>query len=386
MSRAKSLMALAGAFFLVIALANCSRQAETLEKPADPPPVAVEAMKAEGGELIESIEVVGSLNAKFKAEVRSEYPGIVLEVFVTEWVPIKKGDPLVRLDAREAESLAQKAQAAVEAAKAQMLQAEVAQKRAERELKRLVNLKDHGLVTQQALDDMATEQQAARARVEAARAQLKVAQDDLTHARTMLSKTVIYTPMDGVVALRDVNVGNMVEAGGIKVLFTIVDNRLLDLIVTVPSRYMGVLKVGQPIRFTTAAYPEETFVGRVKFINPTVNESDRSIKVIAEVRNEPERLKDGLFVKGEIITAERKGVLLVPRGALLTWNIGQRTAEIFVVETESAHRREVKTGSISGEQVEIVEGLKLGELVISRGGFNVKDGDRVKTIEAEGAS
>jgi RND family efflux transporter MFP subunit len=385
MNKVKLFLTLAGAFCLLTSVTSCSRQGETLEKTAEPPPVAVEAIKAASRDFVESVEVVGSLNAKFKAEVRSEYPGIVREVFVTEWVPVKKGDPLVRLDAREAEALVKKAQAAVEAAKAQKLQAEVACQRAEREFNRLVNLKKHGLATQQALDDMATEKEAAQAKVKAATAELKAAQDDLDHARTRLSKTVIYAPMDGVVASRDVNVGNMVEAGGVKVLFSIVDNRLLDLTVTVPSRYMGVLKVGQPIRFTTAAYPEESFVGHVKFINPTVNESDRSIKVIAEVRNEPERLKDGLFVKGEIITGERKGVLLLPRSALLTWDIGRCTGEIFVVEAELAHRREVKTRGRSGEQVEIVEGLKGGELVISRGGFNVKEGDRVKVIESQGA-
>jgi RND family efflux transporter MFP subunit len=377
-------MALAATLFLVIAIAGCSRQGETLEKPADPLPVAVEAIKAAVGDLIESIEVVGTLTAKFKAEVKSEYPGIVREVYVTEWVPVKSGEPLIRLDAREAEVLARKAQAAVDAARAQVLQAEVAWRRAEREHNRLINLKEHGLVTQQALDDMFTERQAAVVRVDAVKAQLKVVQDDLNHARTRLSKTIIYSPIDGVVALRGVNVGNMVESGGAKVLFTIVDNRLLDLTMTVPSNHMGVLKIGQSIRFTTTAFPEEIFTGHIKFINPTVNESDRSVKVIAEVRNEPERLKDGLFVKGEIITAERKGVLLVPRGSLLTWNVGRHTAEIFVVETQSARRRQVKTGTISGNQVEIVEGLKAGELIISRGGFNVNNGDRVKVIEIKG--
>jgi len=168
-----------------------------------------------------------------------------------------------------------------------LMQAEVARNRAEREYDRLVKLKEAGLVTQQNLEDGRTEKEASGARLSAAQAQLRAVQDENSQVQVRLSKAVLRSPMDGVVSQKNVNVGDMVgDPAGNKVLFNIVDNRRLELTVTVPSREMGGLKMGQPLTFSTDAIPGKTFTGKVAFINPAVNEADRSVRVVAEVRND----------------------------------------------------------------------------------------------------
>ncbi len=349
------------------------------------PPVAVEVTKVGAIDLIEGIEVVGSLSPKFSADVKSEYAGIVTEVYVTEWVRVKKGTPLAKIDTREMEIVLQKAKAAVEMAKANLLQAEVAGNRAEREYNRLIKLKEFGLVTQQNLDDGLTEKEAAAARIAAAKAQWRASEEDLQHTQTRLSKTTIYSPIDGVVSFRGVNVGDLVgEMGSPKVMFKIIDTRILDLTVTVPSGEMGMVRVGQPLTFSTDAIPGNNFTGKVMFINPVVNEADRSVKVIAEVENRSEQLKGGLFVKGRILTGKRTGILQVPRASLLTWDVAEKKGDLFVVNGEIAKRRTVQTGSVMGDFVEITSGLSPGEPVVVRGGFNLKDGDRVSVIQVNG--
>ena len=277
--------------------------------------------------MSEGIEVVGNLAAKFGADVRSEYTGIVTEVYVTEWVKVKKGDPLARLDTREIEVALQRTLAAVEVAKANLLQMEVGENRADREYERAVKLKEEGLITQQALDDARTERLAAAARIGAGKAQIRLAEEEVKQVQTRLAKTLLRSPMDGMVSLRNVNVGDFVGEMGAKPMFRIVDNRVLDLTVTVPSGEMASLRPGQLITFSTDALPGKTFSGKVMFINPIVNEADRSIKVVAEVDNRNEQLKSGLFVTGRIKTGERKGVLKIPRTALLTWDVPGKKAE-----------------------------------------------------------
>ncbi len=373
---------------LGLALAACSSNGQAAKegaKTASRPPVAVEAMKAQPADLVEGIEVVGSLAPKFEASVKSEYAGIVAEVMVDQWVRVKKGQPLARLDTREAATLVRKAQAAVEASKAGLLQAEVGLRRSQREHQRLNKLKEVGLVTQQNLDDARTDDEASQARVEAAKAQLQVAMDDLSFVRTRLNKALILAPFDGVIAYRGVNVGDMVgEAGSNKVMFKVVDTHMLELTVNVPSREMGALKRGQPLEFFTDAFPGRAFPGTVMFINPTVNEADRSVKVVMEVPNRDELLKGGLFAKGRIITGTRQHVLQLPRAALTTWDVVQGRAEIMVNDGQIARRRGVKTGAVKGDLVEISEGLQPGEEVITRGGFNVKDGDKIKVVTTNG--
>ena len=372
-----------GTMLLVLSLgfSSCSGKEEGKNpgaKNVGRPPVAVEVAKVEITDHNEGIDVVGSLAPKFTADVRSEYAGIVTEVHVTEWVRVKKGTPLAKIDSREMEILLQKASAAVEMAKATLLQAEVAGNRANREYGRQVKLKELGVVTQQALDDGLTEKEASAARIEAAKAQLRAAEEDLRHTETRLSKTTILSPMEGVVSFRGVNIGDLVgEAGSQKIMFKIIDTRILDLTVTVPSVEMGMVRVGLPLTFSTDAIPGGTFTGKVMFINPVVNESDRSVKVTAEVKNVSEQLKGGLYVKGRIVTGKRTGVLRVPRGALLSWDVAGKKGDLFVVKGEIANRRTVQTGAVMGDFVEIISGLSTDEQVVVRGGFNLKDGDRV---------
>jgi RND family efflux transporter MFP subunit len=211
---------------------------------------------------------------------------------------------------------------------------------------------------------------------------LRAAEEDLRHTQTRLSKTAILSPMDGVVSFRGVNIGDLVgEMGSQKIMFKIIDTSILDLTVTVPSVEMGMVRVGLPLTFSTDAIPGETFTGKVMFINPVVNESDRSVKVTAEVKNVSEQLKGGLYVKGRIVTGKRTGILRVPRVALLSWDVAGKKGDLFVVKGEIAIRRTVQTGAVMGDFVEIISGLVLDEQVVVRGGFNLKDGDRINVTQ-----
>lgn len=361
---------------LLILLIGCTKKKTGVQ-----PAVPVEVVKVTTGGMTESIDVVGSLLPKQQTDVKAEYPGMITHVFVSEWVRVQKGTPLAQLDTRELELVLQRSEASVEAAKANVAQAEVAQNRADREYTRFLKLKEAGLVTQQNLDDSATEKEAAAARVSAAKAQLRAAQGELHQMQTRLAKSTIRSPMNGVISQRNMNVGDLT---GDRVIFHIVDNRLLDLTVTVPSGETGKIRVGQPLTFSTDSLPGKTFTGKVAYINPAVSEVDRSVKIIAEVKNEPEVLKAGLFVKGKIITGNRTGVLQVPRAALISWDLAKKQAEAFVINNDKAKRTLLSTGAVSGDQVEVTSGLTAGELVVTRGGFNLKDGDIVKVIPGNG--
>jgi len=347
------------------------------------PPVAVEAAAAAVAELTDGIEVTGSLEPKFSVDIKTQIPGLIKQVFVTEWVRVRKGQPLARIDVAESEALARRAEASVASAKAGLAQAQVAVNRAERELARMVKLKESGLATQQALDDARSELEAAQARLEAARGQIGVSEEDVRQTKARMAKGFVASPIDGVVALRDVNVGDLAsDAAAAKPIFRIVDNRLLNLTVTVSSADSARIKVGQTLEFTVDSLPGRTFTGKVMFINPELSSADRSLKVIAEVRNLPELLKGGLFAKGRIVIGKRSNVLQVPRSAVDRFDLAAGKGSLFVVENGLARRRDIRTATVSGEMVEVATGLKQGEQYVVRGAFNLKDGDRVALAAA----
>jgi RND family efflux transporter MFP subunit len=296
---------------------------------------------------------------------------------------VRKGQPLARIDLAENEALVKRAEAAIETARANLAQAQVTATRAERELARMLKLKEAGLATQQSVDDASSEAAAASVRIAANLAQTRVAEEDLRQAKARLAKGLVSSPIDGVVALREVNVGDLTsDAAVAKPIFRIVDNRLLNLTVTVPSADSARVKVGQPLEFTVDSLPGKTFKGRVMFVNPELSSADRSLKVIAEVKNVPEELKGGLFAKGRIVAGRRSGVLQLPRNALSAWDMATGKANVFVVEGDTARLRKVETGMAAGDLIEIVGGLKPGEKYVTRGAFNLKDGDKVAVAGA----
>lgn len=364
-----------------LSVTGCSRSSEAKKEGASAgkPPVAVETAAAGAADLVEGVEVTGSLEPKFYADVKTQIPGLIRQVYVNEWVRVRKGTPLARIDVAEAEALVKRAEAAIESAKANLAQTRVAATRSEREEARTLKLKEAGLATQQSVDDARSEAAAAAARVEAAKAQIRVAEEELRQARARLAKGLVTSPIDGVVALREVNVGDLAsDAAAAKPIFRIVDNRLLNLTVTLSSADSARVKVGQPLEFAVDSLPGKTFTGRVMYINPELSAADRSLKVIAEVRNDGELLKGGLFAKGRIVTGKRSGVLQLPRGALSSWDTVAGKGSVFVVEGDTARERKVETGAAAGELVEIAQGLKAGEKYVARGGFNLKDGDKVQ--------
>jgi RND family efflux transporter MFP subunit len=341
--------------------------------------VAVEVQPVSAADLTDGIEVTGTLAPKNEAEVKTEIPGLVKELYVTEWVRVRKGQPLAKIGVAETEAQVKRSQANLESSQAALLQAKVAGERAEREKQRILKLKEAGLATQQSVDDARSEAEAAQARVGAARAQVRASEEELSQSRARLGKGLVRSPIDGVVALKDVNLGSLAsDAAAAKPIFRIVDNRLMNLTVTVPSSEMAAVKLGQTLQFTTDGVPGKALTGKVMFINPAIDQADRSLKVIAEVPNVPEVLKGGLFAKGKIVTGSRRGVIQVPRGTLATLDLERHAGTLFVVENGVAHKREVTTGTVAGDLVEIAAGLKVGEQLVSRGGFTIKDGDRVK--------
>ncbi len=336
------------------------------------PPVAVSVAPATPAVFEESVEIVGTLDPKSSADVKSEITGTVRAVYVTEWVPVRKGAPLARLDTTETE-------AGIAALKAVEAQARVAETRARREYDRAVQLKQYGLITPQNLDDAKSAVEAAEAGTAAAVAQTRTAQ-------ARMAKANIVAPIDGVVAFRGISVGDRVEnMGSGTPVFRIVDNRLLDLTVSIPSSRLAAVRIGQEIEFTTDSAPGRTFTGKVKFINPAIDPASRSARVVVEVPNPDGQLKGGAFVKGRVVVASRPDVLQVPREAILNWNVEQQTADVFVARGDKAEKHAVKTGLSNGRSVEIVSGLQPGDPVVTRGGFSLQPGDRIAIVKGEGA-
>jgi len=358
------------------------RQAAAPEQAPAPEAMAirVDTIRLAHRMLQNAVDIYGSLAPKVSTQVRAEIPGTVRSVRVKEWDRVRPGDLLLQLDPTDVTLAVQQGQAALQMAEAQESQARVDFDRAHREWDRAVRLKQGGLITAQECDERRSALDAARARLDLAAAQVSQASARLAEVNRSLQKTAVLAPISGTVSQRHVDIGIFVDKGA--PLFTIVDNRVLDLTATVSAVDLVSVREGQPIQFSVDGFGDRLFEGTIKRINPVVDAADRSGKIVAEVPNPGEELRGGLFVRGRIIVKRLDQAPVLPKNSLAQWDIGQQKATVLIVNaSDIIETRTLSTGMSDEAWVEVRSGIDPSDRVVLRGGFTVKPGDRVQVSD-----
>ncbi len=336
---------------LALALGACkSGEGEAQAKPGDPPKgpdaVPVEVVKAAHRPVAASYTGTAALEPRGESQVVAKTSGVALSVMVEEGQAVHAGQALVRLDP-------DRARLAVAQASAQMHKLENNYNRARQ------------LVTQQMISANDVDQ--IKFDLENARAQY-------TMATLELSYTTVVAPISGVIASRSIKTGNFVQIN--TPIFRIVDNSRLEATLNVPEREISTLKAGQPVELTADALPGQTFAGTVDRISPVVDAGSGTFRVVCAFSG-GELLQPGMFGRVKIDYDKRADALVVPRGALLD---DDGDPAVFAVRDGKAARVSVKLGYMDGEWIEIRQGLKAGDGVVTAGKIALRDGTPVEVI------
>ena len=248
---------------------------------------------------------------------------------------------------------------------AQLSEAQARAREAQQQLARVARLKDRGFATKSSLDTQVAT--AAQARAQAA------------EARASIGDRIITAPFSGWVSLRNISTGAVVTAGS--EIVTISDVSSIKLDFPVPETMLSAVREGQPIEAKAAAYPDRPFRGTISTINPVIDPNTRAVTVRAVLSNPDRLLKPGMLLTVAIETAPRTS-LSVPELAV----VGEGDARfVYIVGPDgSAKRQNVRTGLRSAGRIEIVEGLRPGQAVITEGVVKVSQGMKVQVAGARG--
>ncbi|MDI6743913.1 MAG: efflux RND transporter periplasmic adaptor subunit [Thermodesulfovibrionales bacterium] len=333
--------------------------------------VNVRVHAAEKKSLRPFLDTTGTLNPYEEVIVSAEVDGILKGMKVSEGSIVSKGTILAVIDDIDYDLEVKKVDAALKQADANLANTKL-------EYQRKNALFKEQLVTQQQFDDVSTRLSLAAAEVERATASLSL-------AKQKLLKTLIYSPLAGVVKEKKVERGNYVKNG--TALFTIIQTNPIKLNFSVPEKDTGKLKAGQNVFFTVDAFPQREFKGKVSVIYPSLEEKTRTLLIEALVPNPSGILKPGLFSHVTLHTGSERGIVLVPITALLYE--GEKI-RVFVAEGDRAKERTVKIGQQyklqssvrspqppGNEYIEIIEGVKEGELIVTVGQQNLFEGAKV---------
>jgi membrane fusion protein (multidrug efflux system) len=209
---------------------------------------------------------------------------------------------------------------------------------------------------------------------------------EVREKEALINKKTILAPFDGQLGIRRVNLGQFLEAGSAIAELEALDPLYVDY--ALPERRLSEIQVDQPVEVRVQAYPERVFEGRIQAISPAVSRETRNIQVRALVPNPDRLLLPGMFAKVDTLLAAREDVLTLPRQAIAFNTYGD---SVFVIEQggdEDAdelivQRRQIKTGAVRGQEIEILEGLEVGERVVLAGQVKLRNGASVQVVEDE---
>ncbi len=319
-------------------------------------------------DLEERIEATGELRAKDAAKIAAEVAGRVTETPYEEGSRVDVGTVVMRIDP-ERHALER------DAARANLAQAEANLREQERTLRRMRELHAGKVASQERLDQAGTAATLARARVEAARAQLSQAE----RAHRDASVTA---PFAGIIGRRLVSRGEFVQPG--QPLFELVALDPIEVEFRLAERDVARVRPGIPVDVRVAPYPDERFRATVTVVAPTVDPQSRTLRVRGELPNADGRLRPGLFARADLGIAVRPGALLIPEEAVLQRADG--SVVFRLAGPDRAERRVIETGMHEGGAVEVLSGLAAGDRVITRGHTALVDGAAVEIRERDGSA
>jgi membrane fusion protein (multidrug efflux system) len=353
---------------LCLAVAACGKGPDASAKAAAPaaaPPITLlispeDLVTVRNSALTSGPAITGSIQPERRADMRAEIQAIVLQVLKENGDSVRKGDPLVRLDATSIRDNLASAEAASRAA-------QLSHEQAERQHERMKTLRTSGMASAQALDDAEGKRNATSSELEASKARVVL-------ARQQMQRTDVRAPFDGVVTDRKVSPGDTAQLG--KELLKVIDPTSMRFEAMVSSENVGDVKPGQAVHFRVNGYGDQEFLGKVRRVNPAANATTRQVEVLVDLVGDKQPKLAGLYAEGRLETASKTSLTL-PATAVVrdgdkssAWRVKDATLQKVPLTIAERDER-------SGDYV-LSAGLAEGDQVIRHPTSTLKEGQTVQ--------
>jgi RND family efflux transporter MFP subunit len=318
------------------------------------------------------LSVVGNLIGDQTVSVVPKTAGRLMDIAVKLGDRVNRGQRIAKIEDEEILEQVRQAEAAFEVAKATIRQREADLVLAKTNVERSRNLFQRQLLPQQTLDDAEAKYQSAQAALDLARAQNTQSQSRLDELRINQQNTIITSPVNGFVARRAVDPGAFVSPNSPVV--DVVDITRVRLVANIIEKDLKQIGVGDVARVEVDAFPGEDFMGRIARVSPVLDPATRTAPLEVEISNPQYRLKPGMYARVGIITESHPNALVVPTNAVVDVN-GTRGVYLSVNNLAAFHP--VKIGIEGNERTEILDGVAVGDRVVTTGAAGLRNGDPI---------
>ncbi|AYO31940.1 efflux RND transporter periplasmic adaptor subunit [Biomaibacter acetigenes] len=391
----------------VFLLAGCSKKKEEVKEEAAVP---VKVMKTAKSNIEDIVTFTGQIEAGDEVKVVGKISGRVKEVNFEVGDYVQAGEPLVILETDELYDQLSQAEATLASAKANLAanesgslpqqldqvksafeQAEANYLNVKADYERMKALYEADAISKQAFDGMELKYKVAKSQYESAKEQLKLTEERMPKnvealraqvaqaqaavdlIKTNIENSVIKAPVSGMISSKQIQPGEMCQAGA--TLGAVVNIDRVKVVINVPEEDINKLKDGQEATVNVDALGNEGRIkSKISIVSPASGAS-RLFQVKIEMENKDHRLKPGMFANVNVVRGIKENVITIPKDAVLIKKHGN---VVYVVKEGKAEERLVKIGVTNGGRVEITEGLKEGETVVTSGQNMLTEGSAVK--------
>ena len=348
-------------------------------------------MRVERGPTQNEIKLPGTMQALTEAPILARTDGYLKRRLVDIGDRVRASQVLAEIDAPEVDQQIHQAEAAIEqaAAAAEQAQANLEQGRANRELarvtaERIQRLTERGISPEQDGDQSRAQLAAQDANVQALekailaqRSNLAAAKANLARLQELQGYRLVKAPFDGVITLRNVDVGALVSTGN-TLLYRIAQIGTLRTYVNVPQAYVTAVRVGQSAALTVSHFPGRSFQGTVARTANALDPATRTMLVEVDVPNADGALFPGTYAEVDLSGSRTNPPLVVPAAAILFRTDG---AQVAVVQADhTVHLQKINVGRDYGDRVEILQGVEEGATIVAAPGDSARDGAKIVPV------
>ena len=334
----------------------------------------------------DGLELSGELKPYLQTEMFSRINGLVSERCVQLGDHVKKGQLLATIDTPDLDAEAASAKSALISAEKHLMETKYQYNFAKQTYERFKNSSSDGAISRQDLDTKYNEFKTSEMNYLGAQADVDKAKQDLNRLTALQGYKRVVAPFDGVISKYNIDAGANVVSGGSSISTSLFEIQQIDKFratIFVPQNYVRFIKDGQAVEVYIPENPSQKFKGYISQISGKLDNVSRAMEVALVIPNDGKSgLYSGLYVKTNIDVKDRQKYLTINPACLTTFNSpDQYVAQVRPDST--IHFIKVKQGRDFGDKVEILEGLKGDEKLITNINDNLKEGDKVEFKDVE---
>tara|TARA_R110002126_G_C10449140_1_gene499504 strand:+ start:261 stop:1307 length:1047 start_codon:yes stop_codon:yes gene_type:complete len=311
--------------------------------------IPVEATTVTRGDISAYYSNTATLEAEQEALIVAKVRGIINEVLVEEGDFVKAGQVIAKIEDDQYRIEAERAKSNMD--------------RLYNDFKRSKELYDKQVISVEEYQNKQFEYEAQKSAYELAK---------LNHENTSIK-----SPISGVISERLIRKGNMI--GTDQNVYRVTDFDPLQAILYVPEHEMAKINKNQPAEIKVDALPGKSFKAHVERISPIVDPATGTFKVTVIIDEKSDKLKPGMFGRVKIVYDTRLSTKMIPKAAVMSED---ETQTVFIVRDSLAYKKIIKTGYVNGRNIEVLEGLEDGEVVVTTGQGSLKDSAKVNVVRS----